>query len=574
MSAVSLTINEFMWGFQHHFRNAVRRDVEDVLAAIGIPVDVTVLLVGFARGTSAEHPICVEPETGPLTSDELQSVHDDAQALFVADPESEMLHSDRRLHELRQRGLLDHHQATALSTVIDRSGHYPGRKFFTSSGTRLGHYHVHTCIGVPQPTMDAVPQFDEVVVDRFYLGRSFPHVLIDECLRRADAALYQPDPGSDLFVLGDRRELVRAAATWFVDRCCFRVAGMPADLTRHLEAISAQHYERSGARGRLVLSGAETALARCTTVFNPPVRLSDHRSVRKLLETTSSSRALLGDYEFIHGLGIPSDDDNSIELLITDHATWELRHADRRMVRMSYGKPTMPSTPLARELLDDTIARVVEGAELDQLWALVSAVIQVDHGTTLVISADPARESGRLGGQAIVIEPRHLSDVEIAAMTCIDGAILVGPDARCHAFGVILDGIASGDGSRARGSRYNSAVRYQRSHPLPAVIIVKSDDGTIDLFPELRPKADRAQVESIVEQFEQACENAESAARDTFGDAFKSVERNAFFLSESQCDRVNSALAAELDRRLALGQPIVRRPPFRPNPEMNESYWL
>ena len=60
------------------------------------------------------------------------------------------------------------------------------------------------------------------------------------------------------------------------------------------------------------------------------------------------------------------------------------------------------------------------------------------------------------------IDPTKLDPVDIARLGLVDGAVLLGPDGRCHAFGVILDGAATDHGDPARGSRYNSAVRYHK----------------------------------------------------------------------------------------------------------------
>jgi len=58
----------------------------------------------------------------------------------------------------------------------------------------------------------------------------------------------------------------------------------------------------------------------------------------------------------------------------------------------------------------------------------------------------------------------------------------------CYAIGVIIDGIASGNGHTGRGARYNSAITYindsvlieTRDEKLCAIVI--SEDGDIDLI--------------------------------------------------------------------------------------------
>lgn len=113
---------EFMWNYQHHFRNGVELDVNDVLARIGMPVDSKVLLVGFATDPDREHQICVEPETGANASRRFANVTVDAQQRFVLDPESEIVSSNRHQHDLRQQSLWRRHRGDAVAEMIQNRG--------------------------------------------------------------------------------------------------------------------------------------------------------------------------------------------------------------------------------------------------------------------------------------------------------------------------------------------------------------------------------------------------------------------------------------------------------------------
>ena len=107
-------IDQFMWGFQRHFRIGIRRRIEQALSTIGLPIDVRVVLVGFATEDHLPHPICVEPEGGPLSHDHLTAVSARAAELYQADPESQMFHTNARHHGLRQRGIFHKCRANAI----------------------------------------------------------------------------------------------------------------------------------------------------------------------------------------------------------------------------------------------------------------------------------------------------------------------------------------------------------------------------------------------------------------------------------------------------------------------------
>ncbi len=55
---------------------------------------------------------------------------------------------------------------------------------------------------------------------------------------------------------------------------------------------------------------------------------------------------------------------------------------------------------------------------------------------------------------------------------------------------MILDGLATGEGDPGRGARYNSAVRYTAASSAPCLVLIVSDDGMIDVHPELARELD------------------------------------------------------------------------------------
>ena len=62
-------------------------------------------------------------------------------------------------------------------------------------------------------------------------------------------------------------------------------------------------------------------------------------------------------------------------------------------------------------------------------------------------------------------------------MASVDGALFLNPEGEVHAFGCLLDGDPSSGENRARGSRYNSAIRYTEMHEGTAVLVGSSDGG-------------------------------------------------------------------------------------------------
>ena len=308
---------------------------------------------------------------------------------------------------------------------------------------------------------------------KFTSGVSLHDEVIAEFLRRVDRQVYLPDPGCDYLFDEADLHLVTVAARRFVDGTTYRATQRPADLFDMVNEFSSMTYERAGAGGQLVISDLHTLQEHLQIRFQKPVPLRESRSMRKLLEL--------------------SDKDTSVLPTTIAPMVWDLRLL-----------PPLQSKFQSRVMLggvvpckDDNLPRVTNGqahyrsrqlpakfprncptyrrkCRIDRIWEVIQAAQESRHGSTIVISADPQGETKRLSGQALPITPDYLDPRLLVRLGDVDGAILIGTDSRCHAFGVILDGIAGAQGDRARGSRFNSAVRYQQTTEAPSVIVVIS----------------------------------------------------------------------------------------------------
>jgi DNA integrity scanning protein DisA with diadenylate cyclase activity len=112
---------------------------------------------------------------------------------------------------------------------------------------------------------------------------------------------------------------------------------------------------------------------------------------------------------------------------------------------------------------------------------LLKEIASLDHGTIVIVSSEAQEEAQRLRKQGTQIEPRVLNQGEFQSVSSIDGALLFDPNGRCHAIGVVLDGMAKENlGDPSRGSRYNSMIKYVQTRVdlnKSVVGVVFSDDG-------------------------------------------------------------------------------------------------
>ena len=147
------------------------------------------------------------------------------------------------------------------------------------------------------------------------------------------------------------------------------------------------------------------------------------------------------------------------------------------------------------------------------------------------------------------------------------GQLASGVDPRgvCHAVGVILDGVARPECTPARGSRYNSAIRYVHSCDTPRLAVVVSDDRTVDVVPLLRPRIKPSAIRKALVELE-------SSSKDDYHEWINWLERHRFYLDKGQCARINAALDRIGREPREVGEIQIVRNAFVPDPDFNETY--
>ena len=568
-------IDQFMWAFQQGFRWQVERNTKLVLDEVGIPSpDVKVVLIGFATEDFARHAICVEPETGPLQAKHLTKVPTRTQEMYESDPESQVRISHPRSHASVHRQLFLSTRGRAVAEAIEKARIFENLIFFVSQSSPIDGYEVHTCIGIPADVIENLPAFKNDTVNRIPVGKSVQHEVFRECLRRADKALYLPDPGNltETRILGRPEEIITSAAERFIEGTLWRTANTASDLFSAMNEVSSLTYERSGAKGNLTVTNYETLEKWLTVRFSRPVPLRESRTIRKVIQLSDSTTSVLADPTRAYGLGIGKTAPDVLEISMPGHAEWDASVNGDKFVTVRYGKATIPNRPLELERLIDAAERTVGDANTRRIWEIVEAAQASGKGCTIVVSKDPEAETARLRGEGMPIVPDYLEPQEVIRLGSVDGAIILGPDGRCHAFGVILDGAADEKGDRARGSRFNSAVRYQNTEKAKSMIVVISDDGTTDLLPQLMPRVYRGEVARSVDAF---CENCQSPPIDgeEFAKLYEKVKSLEFYLNDEQCNRVNQNHEQEMERRLESGGTRILGRSLKTDPRMDDSYF-
>lgn len=116
-----MIINQFMWGYQPHFRIGVEVPLRMALSDIGFIGVADVLLVGFQVTGEHPFPICIEPEDGPYDPSFLTNVLSRGQELYEQHPDHDMIHTDQRAHEAYHENLRRRMRARAVAERLPQA---------------------------------------------------------------------------------------------------------------------------------------------------------------------------------------------------------------------------------------------------------------------------------------------------------------------------------------------------------------------------------------------------------------------------------------------------------------------
>ena len=567
------TVNAELWEGQATYRRSLEQVANDVLDAAGTGLDARAFVVGIPLDRDAG--VVVEPARGHFDRAIVaQSTHLGTRRFnkLLRDDDATAENSPTYLAALEART-----RRRAVADKLDAAARAGGRIHFVGVGVTIGDHTVFPVLALQEDQWKELPQLPDDAGDDFLTARSFQEAVINSVLDVASRELDRQIPGS--LVRIDPEFVLRSAADLFVSAVVARTGQELAfGALQAFDAVSAQPYEGRAGKGSLLLASRGGEGIKTVMSLEHPVPIGRAQSLRKVLELSAGDLHLLCDGREVYGLGKleeGSTREHTFVARISGNGSWELWDGDVPFLRVDNGVAAMP-----RELLDEdefsvTVDRVfpeVSARNARYLWQIARAALQQPHGTMLVVHPEAESEAQRLLPQAYAITPSRLGPEALSAATGIDGAVLVSPDGKCHAVGVILDGLATGTGDPSRGSRFSSAIRYLAGAGRGAMVIIVSEDGKIDLLPKTKRRVRRATVQRAVDRLVAAASDGEDG--DRFLRADRAVEAIEFYLNQDQCDAVNAA-REEVEGR-QWDQARVRRQyvPIAPDPAMDDSYFV
>jgi hypothetical protein len=215
--------------------------------------------------------------------------------------------------------------------------------------------------------------------------------------------------------------------------------------------------------------------------MNEQPQLDHYKHVRKLLQAvTQSNRRLISDGLSILGI---SDEHLPDYCLVADF------HGRIGFLRIgkdgicSFADGRYHSTTHQAKLFEVEEALIdykLDASMRTQLFRIISTLVHnaqnKKHGCTLVLDLNP--KPVHISGQPLY-KPMDLRQPELLELACalskVDGALHIGADCSLYGFACLLDGHTIHGEDRARGARYNSALRFSTEHSDTLLVVVSSD---------------------------------------------------------------------------------------------------
>ena len=578
-------IKLLMWGYQVHFRLNAEVFANAVFNELDKNLKPKVFLVGIlSEEMENRHPICIEPEDGPYNPGMFNDFQKIVDSMETLDERSRMFYSDPNAEKRVRLGIKFDALKNAIKHVFRQFDEYYNVKSFCSSPILVNGYLVSTVLQLDLDAFNSHHSLSIKKKNRIPLRRSLLEATIEEYLKECEKALREPDPGTNLGMSDrDHNEIIRAAgrhlmytpslAAWSLES--------PYGLFEACNNISKKRYEGEDGKGKIVITKQDHPNIKTTLSFNPPVKLHDYGAVRKLLEMSSNEMCLLSDSYKVYGLGeLVGDYDHTKEDLFvisfTERYKWELTHMKRVLMKTSCGQPYLPKVQIDKEKFTGDINRIfmdaINSNGVEKLWELIKEAVKQEHGTMIVVSENAESEAERLKSQCTVIKPVELVPSLVRLVTSIDGAVLIDQNGICYAIGVILDGLISNKGTSSRGARYNSAIRYIEATDHPCLTVVISEDGLIDLVPNLMPQIHRSEIENALSTLRNLEDPEEDSAE--FYKSIRWLDKHRFYLYPEVCDEINLIKQDFEDKMSENDDTVVIYAHFEPNDEMNDSYFF
>lgn len=580
------TIDLFMWGYQQHVQISFQVSAESLFKKIDYKLNPRVFFIGVLVDKREDrHPVCLEPEDCGYNVESFRDLKDLATQFEKVDEEGRIFHSHQIAQENHEKRITTKSYIEGINKILKRENVYGENEHYVASPTYIDGFLVFTVLSLNKDALNKYYSLIKNKMDeRFTIYRSFIESTINIFLKECSNSLKDPNNAINS-IERNADELLRNAGRQFM--YTVSAAGRNFEGLHGLydacNEIASMKYEGAVGIGKMIIAPKDHKNVKVTLQLKEPIRVSDYRKVRKFLELSDNSSAIISDTALIYGLGelrgkYNPKEETLFEINFTSHFKWELSHDNNPLMVVEYREPSLPVEKINREKFYSDFPRLFDGIskeQIDDLWDISMEATKQKHGTMLVISDNAANEAVRLGKQCFTLKPLKLTEKIIQQITSIDGAVLLDRDSTCHAIGVILDGLATEKGDASRGARFNSAIRYyeQFGKETSLVLVIISEDGMINLIPNLKPQIKHSLITEAIDEFKSILD-LQNLNHKAFNQGMSFFQSLNFYLTKKECETINK-LRKEIEEKFKkdLAMMHIVYSDLEPNEEMNDSYY-
>ncbi|EHQ24644.1 hypothetical protein [Mucilaginibacter paludis] len=577
----------FMWPWQVYYRISAQTSAETLFNKLDTGLQPNVFLIGFLKKDRQDRlPICVEPEDIDFKLSEFNALTERAREHFNKHERREMFYSGPGQQEEMHGRLINETLQSALVEILNQSENNNGKISFASKAVMIDDFEVYVIL---QLDREIYKTHDHLSIERndqnLKIHTSLLSTVVEVYLEERTRTLYYPNPGKNLS--GDSRiadELWREAARTFM----YTISSKGKDfyglhgLFDACNKLSIARYEGEENQGYLIISDKMNVHVELLTTLEAPFNFKEFRRVRKLLQLSNDEIGMVCNTNNVFGLGrISNEYDPALESVfvvrfISIHC-WDVLHHGKPILQMRYSLPEFPPETISKSKFFSDAERTFSLAtkdDLEHLYDLALTVTNQAKGALLIISNDAQNEAKRLGNQCFPLIPEKLSADTILNLTTIDGGVLIDQHGLVFAYGVILDGVVGKEGDSARGSRYNSAITYHeyKRQISEVMVVIVSEDGSVDVIPNLRPQIKHSEIERIISLFESMVNTTEKNVGN-FNQIMEWFQNRRFYLTAEECERINKA-RIKIEENFGIQNVRIVYDDLMPNSEMNTTYYI
>ena len=534
------------------------------------------------------HPVCIEPERCGIDVNLFSNVDKLADCIYSNDPRKDVVVGDPTLRQRLEDDLKMDCLRKAVKQLVDKNFEGKNKISFVSQPENLGNYKIFVVLQLNEDVYNSFYPLSRTEMEMGSFGtmnvyRSLIDALGHVFLEEAFGVLHRPNFGEYYDTSIEKETLLRTAATKFVDTVISGAiqSRKTYDLFNICNYISSLKYEGDSSVGKMIICKADHPNIDIVLKLTEPVLLRNYRGVRKLLEIASGELRLYSDGTQIMGLARLAGDYNPQKedlfvISFTGSHKWEMLHHDQIVMSVKDTNPGFQRPKINKLQFDDLLERTfqnIPSENLEKVWLMVNESTKQKHGTLIIISDEAEEESKRLEQQSTKIKPTPLDKELIEKVTSIDGAVLLDPYGMCHSIGVILDGLSISKGDPARGSRFNSAVRYVEMKERKCVAVIISEDGMVELYPKLKPRIKKSDIDTRLNRLVSAV-GKETVDYDEYQPLMSWFTEKEFYLSQEECNKINQSRTTFEEKWTRDRNLHYKFRDLQPSPEMNDLYFL